>query len=109
MNNTLYDLFLYLEVTIDEELTSIFKSEGKGTEKVQKEKLNWLLENDEIQLVWSMINILGLGPERNCLSVHYRLAWSRRSTRKQKLPPQREAFFMYKELKRQDAASDKTE
>ena len=58
INTTVYDLFLYLEMTVDEELTSIFKSKGKGIEKVRKEKMNWLCENDEIQLVWSMISIL---------------------------------------------------
>ena len=55
VNTIVYDLFLYLEMTVDEKLTSIFKSKGKGIEKVRKEKMNWLCENDEVQLVWSMI------------------------------------------------------
>lgn len=58
VNNAVYDLFVLLEMSVDEELTSIFKSKGKGIEKVRREKLDWLCENDEIQLVWSMITEL---------------------------------------------------
>ena len=55
VSNTVYDLFMFLDFTVDEELTSIFKAKGKGIEKVRRDKLDCLCENDEIQLVWSMI------------------------------------------------------
>ena len=58
VNNSVYDLFVYLEMTVDKELTAIFNSKGKGIEKVRKEKLDWLCNNDEVQLVWSMISTL---------------------------------------------------
>ena len=40
---------------VDEELTSVFKLKGKGVERVKKDNLKWLCENEELQLVWSMI------------------------------------------------------
>lgn len=55
VSNTVYDLFLFLEMSVDEELTSIFKAKGKGIEKVRREKLDWLCENEEVQLVWGML------------------------------------------------------
>ena len=42
---------------MDEELTAIFNSKGKGLEKVMKEKLDWLCNKDEVQFVWSMITL----------------------------------------------------
>ena len=59
VTNTVYDLFLYLEMTVNDELTSIFKAKGRGIEKIRKERLEWLCEKDEIQLAWSMICDLG--------------------------------------------------
>jgi hypothetical protein len=55
VSNTVYDLFMFLEYTVDEELTSIFKAKGKGIERVRREKLDWLCGSDEVQIVWSMI------------------------------------------------------
>ena len=55
VTNAVYDLFYFIEITIDEELSRIFRSRGKGIEKVRKEKLEWLCENEEVQIVWGII------------------------------------------------------
>jgi len=55
VSNAVFDLFLFLEMTVDDELTSIFQSKGKGIEIMRKDKLNWLCEREEIEFVWSML------------------------------------------------------
>lgn len=56
VTSTVYDLFMYLELVVDDELTSIFKSKGKGIERIRKERLNWVCDSEELQLVWGMID-----------------------------------------------------
>lgn len=55
VSSIVYDLFMFLEMTVDEGLTSIFRSKGKGIEKVRRERLDWLCYQEEVQLVWSML------------------------------------------------------
>ena len=47
---------MYLEIVIDDELTAIFNSKGKGIERIRKEKLSWVCDSEELQLVWGMID-----------------------------------------------------
>ena len=47
---------MVLELIIDRELTAIFQSRGRGMHKVKKEKLSWLCNNEEVQIIWSMIS-----------------------------------------------------
>ena len=55
VSDAVYDLFLLMEITVDDELTHIFQSKGKGIEKVRKEKLEWLCLDEEVQIVWSIL------------------------------------------------------
>ena len=51
-----YYLFAALELLIDKELTAVFQSKGKGIEKIQKEKLGWVCEDEEVQFIWCMVS-----------------------------------------------------
>ena len=56
VNDMVYYLFVALELITDRELTDIFQSRGRGIEKVTKDKLSWLCNNEEVQFIWSMIS-----------------------------------------------------
>ena len=59
-------LFVALELITDRELTDIFQSRGKGIEKVTKDKLFWLCNNEEVQFIWSMISPSTIEEESVC-------------------------------------------
>ena len=50
VEDTVYNLFVAIELIVDKELSAIFQEKGKGLEKVKKEKLSWLC-NDAIFMV----------------------------------------------------------
>ena len=49
-------LFVAIECLEDKELPAIFKAKGKGFEKVNKEKLSWLCNDEDVQFLWCMIS-----------------------------------------------------
>lgn len=55
VEDSVYYLFVALELLVDDKLTAIFNAKGEGLEKVKKEKLSWLCDNDEVQFLWCMI------------------------------------------------------
>ena len=54
IDNSVYNLFVAIELTVDEQLSVIFQSKGRGIKKVKKENLKWLCEDEEIQHSWSL-------------------------------------------------------
>ena len=56
VNDAVYNLFVAIEHIADEQLTSIFNQRGKGIEKVKKDKLSWICDNDDVQEMWSMVS-----------------------------------------------------
>ena len=64
-----YELFVAIELLVDKELSAIFESKGKGLEKVKKEKLSWVCNNDEVQFLWCMISPSAL----ECEDIHQSL------------------------------------
>ena len=49
VDDSVYNLFVALELTVDEQL-----SKGRGIKKVKKENFKWLCEDEEIQHSWSL-------------------------------------------------------
>ena len=56
VEDVVFELFVVLEHITDKELTSIFKTKGKGIEKVQKEKLSWICDDEDVQFLWCMVS-----------------------------------------------------
>ena len=53
VNDNVYSLFVALELTVNEELTTVLQKKGKGIEKVKKENLSWLCDEKEIKDLWA--------------------------------------------------------
>ena len=49
VEDIVYNLFVAIECLEDKELPAIFKAKGKGLEKVKKEKLSWLCNDEDVQ------------------------------------------------------------
>ena len=64
VSNTVFDLFIVIEMKTNEELSTVFQHRGRGIEKVQKEKISWLCDDEEVQSVWSSISPLTIEEER---------------------------------------------
>ena len=56
MEDVVFELFITLEHITDEELTAIFTAKGKGIEKVKKEKLSWICDDEDVQFLWCMVS-----------------------------------------------------
>ena len=56
VEDIVYYLFIALDLIIDKELTTIFEKKGKGIEKVKKEKLSWVCDDDDVQFIWCMVS-----------------------------------------------------
>ena len=52
----MYYLFVALDLIVDKELTTIFEKKGKGIEKVKKDKLSWVCDDEEVQFIWCMVS-----------------------------------------------------
>ena len=48
IDDIVYELFVALEHLVDKELTSIFRARGKGIEKIKKERLSLLCNDDDV-------------------------------------------------------------
>ncbi len=55
VQNIVYDLFVAIEYTVDEKLSSIIDQRGRGIECVQKDKLTWVVDQEEVQSLWNDI------------------------------------------------------
>lgn len=56
VEDIVYYLFVALDLIVDKELTAIFKKKGKGIEKVKKDKITWVCDDEDVQFVWCMIS-----------------------------------------------------
>ena len=56
VQDIVYNLFVAIELLTDKELSAIFESKGKGLEKVKKERLSWLCNDEDVQFLWCMIS-----------------------------------------------------
>ena len=52
---SVFDLFVAIEVLVDKELSAIFNTKGKGLEKVKREKLSWVCSDVDVQSLWHII------------------------------------------------------
>ena len=56
VSDAVYDLFVTIEHTVDDQLTSIFNERGKGIEKVKMEKLSWVSNDDDVKEMWRIVS-----------------------------------------------------
>ena len=56
VEDIVFELFVVLEHVAKKELTSIFNTKGKGLEKVKKEKLSWMCDNEDVKFIWCMVS-----------------------------------------------------
>ena len=64
VSDAVFDFFVVIEMKTNNELSSIFQQKGRGIEKVQKEQISWLCDDEEVQFVWSSISPLTIEEER---------------------------------------------
>ena len=57
VEDAIYDLFVSIELIVDSKLSEIIKNCGEGIEQVQKSNLAWVCEDEEVQSIWSQINL----------------------------------------------------
>ena len=55
VRDSVFNLFVAIELLVDKELSAIFNTKGKGLEKVKKEKLSWACRDDDVQSLWYII------------------------------------------------------
>ena len=77
VEDVVFELFVVLEYITDKELTSIFKAKGKGIEKVKKEKLSWICDDEDVQFLWCMVSPSTIESEdvRQCLLQKIAYLW----------------------------------
>lgn len=51
VEDMVYELFVTIELIVDKELFAVFDTHGKGLEKVRKEKLSWVCNNEDVQFL----------------------------------------------------------
>ena len=56
VEDIVYYLFVALDLIVDKELTVIFEKKLKGIEKVKKDKLSWVCDDEEVQFIWCMVS-----------------------------------------------------
>ena len=56
VEDIVYHLFVALELITDKELTTIFSQKGRGIEKVRKEKLSWICNDEDVQFVYCLVS-----------------------------------------------------
>ena len=56
VEDMVYNLFLVLELLADQELNQLLQK-GKGLQKLKKNKLDWLCDDDEIQFIWCLVSV----------------------------------------------------
>ena len=52
---SVFDLFVAIQLLVDKEVSAIFNTKGKGLEVVKKEKLSWACSDDDVQSLWHII------------------------------------------------------
>lgn len=55
VQDIVYDLFITIECFVDKKLSEIFKDVGKGIECVQKDKLLWVVDEEEVRSLWNQV------------------------------------------------------
>ena len=56
IEDLVYSLFLAIELISHNELSTILGKRGKNADKIRKDKLQWLCEDEEIQFLWCLIS-----------------------------------------------------
>ena len=56
VEDIVYYLFVALEIITDKELTTIFSQKGRGIEKVRKEKLSWICNDEDVQFIYCLVS-----------------------------------------------------
>ena len=51
VENIVYELFVTIQLLVDQKLSAILKGSGKGLEQVRKENLSWLCSDEEVQFL----------------------------------------------------------
>ena len=77
VEDVVFELFITLEHITDEELTTIFTAKGKGIEKVKKEKLSWICDDEDVQFLWCMVSPTTIENDevRQCLLKEIAYLW----------------------------------
>ena len=77
VEDVVFELFITLELITDEELTAIFTAKGKGIEKVKKEKLSWICDDEDVQFLWCMVSSTTIESDevRQCLLKEIAYLW----------------------------------
>ena len=55
IQDTVYDFFITIEYFVDDKLSEILKQKGRGIECVRKDQLAWVVDEDEVQSLWSQV------------------------------------------------------
>ena len=55
VKDVVFDFFVAIETIVDTKLSEIMKKCGEGIEQVNKEKLAWVCEDDEVQDLWDVV------------------------------------------------------
>lgn len=56
MQDIVYDLFVTVEYFVDDKLSKILMERGKEIESIQKDQLTWVVDQDEVQLLWNQVD-----------------------------------------------------
>ena len=64
VEDLVYELFVTIELIVDKELSTIFSTKGEGLEKVKKDKLSWVCNDEDVQFLWCMISPATIEEER---------------------------------------------
>ena len=56
IEDRVYSLFLVIEIIVYKELSVLFNNKGAHIEKVKKDNLSWVCDDEEVQLTWQFIS-----------------------------------------------------
>ncbi len=57
VQDIIYDIFITIKHFVDNKLSKILKNRGESIECLQKHNLSWVLEEEEVQSVWSQVTL----------------------------------------------------
>lgn len=75
VGSTMWKILLFVaEHVADHELSSIFQAKGKGVEKVKKENLSWICDDEDVQFMWCMLSPTSIESEEVCQHLLWEIA-----------------------------------
>ncbi len=57
VTNVVYDLFIAIETVVNEKLDTILSESGKGLEQVKKDNLSWVCDDDDVMMMWDLVDL----------------------------------------------------